>query len=53
MRIRPNPYAPMNVTPWRGGGGGGGAGNGWGFDQEVKVFANFPRVGKDAFIKCS
>ena len=33
--------------------GGGSAGNGWGFDQEVKIFANFPRVGKDRFIKCT
>ena len=47
-------YAPINVNPvGRGGGGGGGAGNGWGFDQEVKIFANFLRVGKDTFIKCS
>ena len=34
------------LTPWGGGGGGGSAGNGWGFDQEVKMFANFPRVGR-------
>ena len=49
-------YAPINVNPvwkWGGGGGGGSAGNLWGFDQEVKMFANFPRVGKDTFIKCS
>ena len=37
-------YAPINVNPV--GGGGGGAGNRWGFDQEVKIFANFPRVGQ-------
>ena len=33
-------YARINVNPV-----GGVAGNGWGFDQEVKIFANCPRVG--------
>ena len=35
--------APINVNPV-GGGGGGSAGKGWGFDQEVKILVNCPRV---------
>ena len=29
-----------------GGGGGGRSDNGWGFDQEVKIFANFRGWGR-------
>ena len=43
-------YAPINVNPV---GGGGSAGKGWGFDQEVKILVNCPRVGKHTFTKCS
>ena len=38
-------YAPINVNPW----GGGSEGKGWGFDQEIKILVNCPRVGKHTF----
>ena len=41
--------APINVNPV----GGGSADKGWGFDQEVKILVNCPRVGKHTFTKCS